>query len=314
MSQPPVLSIISPCYNEEEVLHSSIPALQSLLDKLITEEKISDKSYLCIVDDGSTDKSFDIIENLKRQYHGLIAIKFSKNFGHQSAILAGLLNNQADIYITVDVDLQDDLDAVSKMVEHYKNGFHIVYGVKKDRNADGAVKKLSAELYYKFMQLMGVNLVFNHADFRLLSSQAVEKLKEFEEKNLFLRGIIPLLGFPSTKVYYKIKKREAGKSKYNLCKMASLAINGITSFSTIPLKFITLTGFLVFLFSIFYGIYSIIQKVSGDVVQGWTSIILALCFIGGLQLFSLGIIGEYIAKIYTETKRRPLYIIEKTID
>ena len=307
------LAIIVPCYNEEEILPFSSSKLKNLLEELINKKKVDKDSQVVFIDDGSNDKTWKIIEKLTEDsiFQG---IKLSRNYGHQNALLSGLFNVNADIYVTIDADLQDDINVIREMINKYHEGKEIVYGVRKKRESDSFFKRFTAEGFYKLMNFFGVDLVYNHADFRLMSKRAVESLKDFQEVNLFLRGIVPLIGFSSEKVYYDRTTRVAGESKYPLRKMLSFAWQGITSFSTVPLKLISLVGFIVFIVSIFMGGWVLWQKFfTSNAIPGWASTVLPIYFIGGMQLLSLGIIGEYIGKIYSETKRRPRYFIDKII-
>lgn len=310
--EKPILSIVVPAYNEEEILPKTIEKLTTLVKNLISEDLISENSYICIVDDGSKDKTWEIIKNSTQNNKLIKGIKLSKNFGHQYALLAGLefSAQDADCIVSIDADLQDDENVIKDMVQYYLKGYEVVYGVRKERKADTFIKRFTAEQYYKLMRLMGVDLVFNHADFRLLGKKAFTSLLQFKERNLFLRGIVPLLGYKNTIVYYKRKKREAGESKYSLSKMLAFAWEGITSFSVKPLKMITFLGFLVIILSII-GLAAAIftKKINANLTTTF-----ALYFLGGIQLLALGILGEYIGKIYQEIKGRPRYIIEEIIE
>jgi glycosyltransferase involved in cell wall biosynthesis len=308
---------VVPCYNEEEVLNATIKELTVVLEDLIRQNMVSKDSFLLFVDDGSRDNSWKIIEESSKINHFVKGIKLSRNVGHQNALVAGMdyCKNRCDLLITIDADLQDDIRVIEKMVKEYLKGSEIVYGVKKERDVDTIFKKKTAEFFYKFMRLMGVELIYNHADFRLMSRKALEFFFQFEEGNLFLRGIIPLIGLRSAKIYYDRKHRLAGESKYTLKKMLQLALNGITSFSIVPLRVITITGFVVFLFSFLMGIYATyIALFTTKGVPGWASTILSIYLLGGIQMVFLGIVGEYIGKIYMEVKRRPRYFIEGVID
>lgn len=307
-----ILYIVVPCYNEEEVLSETSKRLKVKLNQLIENKVISDKSKIAFVDDGSKDKTWSIIERLHNEDSLFSGIKLSRNKGHQNALLAGLMTvkNDADITISMDADLQDDINAIDEMLEKYKQGCEIVYGVRKARKKDTFFKKTSAEVFYKVMRLMGADIVFNHADYRLMSKRALEGLEGFKEVNLFLRGMVPLVGYKSDKVYYEREERFAGESKYPLKKMLSFAFEGITSLSTEPIKMITKLGIFIFLVSIIMLIYSVVRYFNGNTVSGWASLIVSIWAIGGLILFSIGIIGEYIGKVYLETKKRPRFIIE----
>ena len=308
------LSLILPCYNEEEVLKETSTKLLSLFNNLIESSKIDDNSTIYFIDDGSSDNTWGIIETLSEKHKHISGIKLSRNFGHQNALLSGLLTVQGDAVISIDADLQDDTSMIEKMVDFYHAGNDIVYGVKKKREADSIFKRTSAEGFYKIMHLMGVNIVYNHADFRLLSRKVIEHLKEYKEVNLFLRGLIPLVGFKSATVTYDISERTAGESKYPLKKMLAFAWNGISSFSVTPLRFITAIGFFLFISTLILTIHSLwIALFTDEAVPGWASTVLPIYFLGGVQMLSIGIIGEYIGKIYLEIKARPRYIIEKEV-
>ena len=308
------LSLVLPCYNEEEVLQETSEKLLSIFEKLIQSSKIDDNSTIYFVDDGSKDKTWKIIQELSEENKHISGIKLSRNFGHQNALLSALMTVDGDAIISIDADLQDDTTMIEQMVDLYHNGHEVVYGVKKKRESDSTFKRITAEGFYKIMHLMGVNIVYNHADFRLLSKRAIENLKEYKEVNLFLRGLVPLLGFESTIVSYDISERTAGESKYPLRKMLSFAWNGISSFSVTPLRFISAIGFILFISTLILTIYSLwIALFTDEAVPGWASTVLPIYFIGGVQMLSLGIIGEYIGKIYLEIKARPRYIIEKTV-
>lgn len=311
-----VLYIVVPCYKEEAVLPETSKRLKVKLLDLIKDEKIDPSSKIMFVNDGSTDKTWDIIQELHNNDEMFSGVNLSRNRGHQNALLAGITTavNYADIIISMDADLQDDIGAVDKMVDAYHNGFDVVYGVRSSRKTDTAFKKFTAEGFYKFMKLLGVDIVFNHADYRLMSRRATQGLLEFSEVNLFLRGIVPQIGYPWTTVEYERAERFAGESKYPLKKMLAFAFDGITSFSVTPIRFIFKLGVFVFLASIVALIWSLISKLLGHTVSGWTSLVFSIWMIGGIQLLSLGIIGEYIGKIYNETKRRPRFIIESIIN
>jgi glycosyltransferase involved in cell wall biosynthesis len=306
------LAIIVPCFNESEVLLDTRNRLLDVMNKLILSGKISDKSSIWFIDDGSMDSTWAFIESYTRENASIHGIKLSRNWGHQAAILAGLLNVPGDAIISVDADLQDDLSIIDKMIDEHQAGSEIVFGVKASRKVDPKIKHLTAEFYNLLLRAMGVNIVFNHADFRFMSRNAIEGLRDYQEVNLFLRGIVPLIGFKTSKVYYEVLPRKAGKTKYSMGKMVSLALDGITSFSPFPLRIITLAGFFVAMASFLVGIWTIIVRLFTDLtVAGWTSIVVPIYFLGGIQLLSIGIIGEYISKIYLETKKRPRFIIEK---
>lgn len=310
-----ILYLVVPCYNEEEILNYSANILKEKLKSLIEKEMISKKSKILFVDDGSTDKTWEIIVSLNKETKMMTGIKLSKNQGHQNALLAGLktANKIADITISIDADLQDDVNAIDEMVEAANAGYDIVFGVRRNRKKDSFFKKTSAELFYKFMNFLGAKTIFNHADFRLMNKKAMNALEKFQETNLFLRGIISNLGFKTCCVYYNRDTRKAGVSKYPLHKMISFAINGITSFSTKLIHLIFLSGIISLLLgltTIFYAILKIFKKTP---LSNMAIIITSIWIIGGLILTSLGIIGEYIGKIYMETKKRPRYIISKNL-
>lgn len=306
------LSIVVPCYNEEEVLGETGPRLIGLLEALRGRGKISNRSRIYFVDDGSSDGTWNLISKLSSAYPQIQGIKLSRNRGHQNALLAGLFTADGDAVVTVDADLQDDLAAIEEMVDAHIKGADIVFGVRKKREMDTAFKRLTAEWYYRLLHAMGVEIVFNHADYRLMSRRTIAALKDHNEVNLFLRGIIPQLGFPSAIVYYDRGERFAGTSKYPIRKMLAFALEGITSFSAFPLRLITILGFSVSIFSFLVIIWALwVRLFTSASVPGWASTILPIYFLGGVQLLCLGIIGEYMAKIYMETKRRPRFLIEK---
>lgn len=310
------LYIVLPCYEEEAVLHETASQLLRKYDELIMKESINHNSRILFVNDGSKDKTWEIILELHKKDKRISGVSLSRNRGHQNAVLAGMLEAKkyADIVITMDVDLQDDINAINEMIQRYYEGNDIVYGVRNKREKDTFFKKFTAESFYKIMNVMGGEVVFNHADYRLMSKRAIECLEKFSEVNLFLRGIIPMIGFPSDIVYYERQERFAGRSKYPLKKMISFAIEGITSLSVKPIRFISALGLFIFLVSIGMLIYSLIQYFMGNTVIGWSSLIVSIWAIGGLILLALGIIGEYIGKIYLETKQRPRYIIEDIVN
>ncbi len=308
------LSIIVPCFNEEDVLPQTIKTLEKVRLSLIKDNLISDKSSLVFVNDGSKDKTWEIIENNHAKNPNIKGISLSRNFGHQEALLAGLYNTKSDIYITIDADLQDDVNVIKDMVKAYYEGHEVVYGVRKQRDTDSMFKRQTALWFYKIMKLLGVELVSNHADFRLLSHRAVEKMSEFKERNLFLRAIVPLVGFKSCNVYYNRKKREAGTTKYPLKKMILFALKGISSFSAVPLHLITLCGVLISLLSFILMIWTLWAYAHGSTIVGWSSLMSAITFFSGITILFMGIIGEYIASIFIEVKNRPFYIIDKTLE
>ncbi len=308
------LAIVVPCFNEEEVFPTTAAQLAGLLNQLIAEELVSTESTITFIDDGSKDKTWSLIEDAAQNNSSIHGIKLSRNRGHQNALIAGLMFASGDAVISVDADLQDDLSAIREMVLKYRDGAEIVYGIRSDRETDTAFKRMSAEGYYRLLNLLGVDVVFNHADYRLIGHQAMEALKKYGEVNIFLRGIIPQLGFRTANVYYKRAERFAGESKYPVGKMLMLAWDGLTSFSSLPLRGITVLGFIVSIFSFAIGGWALIARLFFDgSVPGWASTVIPMYFLGGIQLLSIGIIGEYISKIYSETKRRPRYIIEKTV-
>lgn len=309
----PVLYIVIPCYNEEAVLPVSAGMFLTKITQLISEEKISENSRIMFVDDGSRDSTWDIIEELSRSNPHYTGIALSRDRGHQNALLAGLTEacGLCDITISIDCDGQDDINAMDKMVDEYLNGAEIVYGVRSDRKTDTVFKRTTAQCFYKFMNKMGANVVYNHADYRLMSSRVLKEFSDFREVNIFLRGMVPLVGFKSTCVEYERRERIAGESHYPLKKMLALAIDGITSLSTKPIRIITVFGFIIAALSFIGILWSVITYLRGHSVAGWASLVSIVCFLSGIQLLSLGVIGEYIGKIYLETKRRPRFIIEK---
>ena len=309
----PIIVFIVPCFNEEEVLPDTTVRLFQKIYDLISGQVISEKSGLLFVDDGSTDNTWNLIEQFHKENPLISGIKLSGNRGHQHALLCGLLEvkNHVDAAISIDADLQDDINVIDNMIEIYNKGVEIVYGVRSNRKTDSIFKRTTAQTFYHFMRLLGVNVIYNHADFRLIGKNALNALSEYGEVNIFLRGIIPLLGFKTSIVYYKRSERKAGKSKYPLKKMMLFAFEGITSFSIKPIRLITLLGVLLFTASIAMIVYFLTRYFSGYTVTGWASIVCSLWGIGGLIIFSIGIIGEYIGKIYLETKHRPKYHIEQ---
>lgn len=309
------LFIVVPCYNEEEVLNETVRQLSGVLSELIVKKKISDESKLYFVDDGSKDNTWNLIEENAKLSKYVKGLKLAGNVGHQNALLAGLLSarNQCDVTISIDADLQDDISCIEQMIDKYNEGIDIVYGVRNDRKTDTLFKRTTAQGFYKVMKLMGIKSVYNHADFRLMSKRAVEALSYFKERNLFLRGIVPNIGYKTDCVYYERKERMAGESKYPLKKMLAFAFDGITSFSVKPMTFIMALGILMIGFAICMAIYSLVRLGQGNVVKGWTSLWLSMWFIGGIITFSIGLLGEYIGKIYMEVKERPRFIVEKEI-
>lgn len=307
----PVLFIVIPCYNEEAVLPITAPLFLKKMNQLIETGSISGDSRILFVNDGSRDNTWQIIRQLAAENPTFKGISLSRNRGHQNALLAGLMEakTQCDITISIDCDGQDDLDAMDAMVEAYHSGAEIVYGVRSDRTSDSFFKRFTAESFYKVMKWMGADIVFNHADYRLVSSKVLSHLGEYQEVNIFLRGMLPLVGFHSTSVYYERKERMAGETHYPLKKMLALAFDGITSLSVKPIRLITGLGVLISLVAFALIVYAVISFFMGNTVPGWASNLVATCFIGGIQMISLGVIGEYIGKIYLETKKRPRYII-----
>lgn len=308
-----ILYIVIPCYNEEEVLPETVKQMCEKVKTLIASNKIDDKSKVLLVDDGSKDKTWELIDGFSKTEQYIEGVKLSRNKGHQNALLAGLMTakSRCDMAISIDADLQDDINAIDKMVDDYLGGSDVVYGVRSSRKKDTFFKRTTAQGYYKIMKALGVDIIYNHADFRLMSKRALDGLDSFSEVNLFLRGIVPLVGYRYSVVTYERLNRFAGESKYPLKKMIAFALDGITSFSVKPIRFITSIGFIMFLVSLIVLIYSLCVKFFGQAEIGWTSLACSLWMIGGIQLLSLGIIGEYVGKIYFETKRRPKYIIEK---
>ncbi|MEM7175398.1 MAG: glycosyltransferase family 2 protein [Chlamydiota bacterium] len=308
--KPATLSIVVPCLNEEEILPFAKKVFLGFLQRLIDLGKVSPTSRICFIDDGSKDSTWFLIQKYQRESERVQGIKLSRNFGHQNALLSGLFSVGGDVVVTIDVDLQDDILTIEKMLDRFYQGHDIVYGVRRKRDSDTFFKRSTSLLFYRLMRAFGCNIIHNHADFRLLSRKAIHVMRGFSEVNLFLRGIVPFLGFRSSCVYYDRAQRYAGKSKYSLKKMAELAFQGITSFSVFPLKVITVTGFFVFLISFAVGVWALLGKLHGKAVAGWLSTVVIVAFFGGIQIFSIGIIGEYIGKIYGETKRRPRFIID----
>ncbi|MBE9699495.1 glycosyltransferase [Escherichia coli] len=308
----PVLSIVVPCYNEQDVFILCLQELSLHINHMKEKGKIDRESHILFVDDGSKDNTWELIEEASTNNPLVKGIKLSRNKGHQTALMAGLSScTTSDITISIDADLQDDTSVIEKMVDSYMTGHDIVYGVRSDRTSDSFFKKFTAETFYKVMSKLGVNQVENHADFRLLSRRALTSLLQYKEQNLYIRGLIPLIGYPSDKVYYSRHERAAGESKYPLKKMLALALEGITSFSVTPLRIVSALGFIISTLSLIGVIYTLTQYFLGHTISGWTSMILAVLFIGGVQMLCLGIIGEYVGKIYMESKNRPKYFVEK---
>ncbi|MCI9322769.1 MAG: glycosyltransferase family 2 protein [Lachnospiraceae bacterium] len=311
------LAIVVPCYNEEEVLKIASEALRGVLDDLVAREKVAPESFILFVNDGSRDRTWELIEEEHRLYPGQIrGVKLAGNVGHQFALTAGLLTamERCDVTVSIDADLQDDVTVIEEMIDKFHEGNDIVYGVRRERKTDTFFKRTTAQAFYKLMALMGVKTVYNHADFRLMSRRAVEHFSLYKETNLFLRGMMPLIGYQTDNVYYDRKERVAGESKYPLKKMLALAFNGISSFSVKPISMITGLGLFIIVCSVFAAIYALISYFTGSVVPGWTSLILSIWFLGGLQLMAVGMVGQYIGKIYMEVKQRPRYNIEKILE
>ena len=307
--------LVLPCYNEEAVLHETSSRLKVKMNQLISENKISKDSRVTFVDDGSKDNTWSIIEELKESDELFAGVKLSRNRGHQNALLAGLMTvkDYCDAAISLDADLQDDINVIDKFIDRFIDGCDVVYGVRSDRKTDTVFKRTTAQGFYKVMKLLGVDIVYNHADYRLMSKRALDALEEFEEVNLFLRGIVPLIGYKSDVVLYERNERFAGESKYPLKKMLSFAFEGITSFSVKPIKLILDIGIIMFTTSLLFLIYFIALWCLGKTVEGWATIVVSIWMLGGVQLLCLGVIGEYIGKIYIETKKRPKFIIDKFI-
>jgi glycosyltransferase involved in cell wall biosynthesis len=306
------LYIVVPCYNEEAVLTETTKRLTEKLTRMVNQGLISSESRICYVDDGSRDKTWELIEKLNKENSFVYGIKCSRNRGHQNALLAGLMTvkDLCDCAISMDADLQDDIEVLDEFMQKYNEGCHIVYGVRSSRKTDTFFKKFTAQSFYKLMAGLGVDIVYNHADYRLMSKRALEELEGYKEVNLFLRGIVPLIGFKTDVVTYERHERFAGESKYPLKKMLAFAFDGITSFSVKPIRMIFTTGILIFLISILLLIYCIIGYFQGNTTQGWASIMVSIWAIGGLLLLSVGIVGEYIGKLYMETKARPRFIVD----
>jgi len=307
------LYFIIPCYKEEAVLPETAKRLQQKMQNLIKNQKISPESKIVFVNDGSTDRTWEIIQQLHEQNSLFEGVNLSRNRGHQNALLAGLMTvkDYADITISMDADLQDDIDAVDEMLDKYYAGCDIVYGVRSKRATDTWFKRTTAEGFYKVMEWLGAKVVFNHADYRLMSKRALKGLAQFKEVNLFLRGLVPLVGYPSDVVYYERHERFAGESKYPLKKMLSFAFEGITSLSTKPIRMIMTLGILIFLISLCMLAYFFVRFLTGNTVAGWASLAVSVWALGGMQLLAIGVIGEYIGKVYLETKERPRYIVEQ---
>lgn len=310
------LAIVVPCYNEEEVLKIASEALRGVLDDLIGKGKIAKDSFVLFVNDGSKDRTWELIEEEHRAHPVQVrGVKLAGNVGHQFALTAGLITakDMSDVTVSIDADLQDDVDVIEEMIDKFHQGKDIVYGVRKERKTDTFFKRTTAQGFYKLMGAMGVKTVYNHADFRLMSRRAVEQFSQYHETNLFLRGMMPLIGYQTDNVYYDRKERVAGESKYPLKKMLALAFDGISSFSVKPITLILGLGLIIIFASLLAAVYALISYFTGHVVQGWTSLILSIWFLGGLQLLAIGLVGQYIGKIYIEVKHRPRYNIEKIL-
>lgn len=306
------LALVVPCYNEEEVLGDTTQQLCLLFDNLYKKNKISKDSYILYVNDGSKDKTWELIKKYNNSKKWVSGLNLAANVGHQNALFAGLMQaaKDADVTISIDADLQDDINVIEDMLNEYEKGNDIVYGVRNDRTSDSFFKRFTAQSFYKLMSLMGVNSVYNHADFRLMSNRAVKQLGNYKERNLFLRGLVPLIGYQTSCVFYARKERMAGESKYPLKKMLSFAFDGITSFSIKPISLITFLGTVVIIISIIMMIYTFYGYFTGTTVSGWSSLMISIWLLGGVQLLSIGVIGQYIGKIYVEVKERPRYNIE----
>lgn len=310
------LYVVVPCYNEEAVLHETSKRMLELFGSMKADGLINEKSRIVFVDDGSKDKTWSIIDTLAKEHTEIAGIKLAHNAGHQNALFGGLMTvkDDCDCAISIDADLQDDINVIPDMVKHYIDGYDVVYGVRNKRDTDTFFKRTTAVGFYKLMQFMGVNIVFNHADYRLMSKRAIDGLAQFPERNMFLRGMVPLVGYRSTSVYYDRSERFAGESKYPLKKMISFAFDGITSFSISPIRMISAFGAIVCVIAVIMAIYALVQKIMGHTGAGWASLMMSIWFIGGVQLLSVGLIGEYIGKLYKEVKRRPRYIIEAYVN
>lgn len=310
------LAIVVPCYNEEEVLQTASATLRSVIEDLIAKQKIAEDSFILFVNDGSKDRTWELIEAEHNEHPVQVyGVKLAGNVGHQSALTAGLLTAMelSDVTVSIDADLQDDVAVIEEMIDKFHEGKDIVYGVRKERKTDTFFKRVTAQGFYKLMALMGVKTVYNHADFRLMSKRAVEHFSKFHETNMYLRGMMPLIGYETDSVYYDRKERFAGESKYPLKKMLALAFNGISSFSVKPISMIMGLGVIIIICSLLATIYALISFFTGNVEPGWTSLILSIWFLGGLQLLAIGMVGLYIGKIYMEVKQRPRYNIEKVL-
>ena len=316
MKAEKTLYVVVPCYKEEEVLPETSKRLKAKLTALIAQGKISPRSRILFVNDGSKDRTWPIIEELHASDRIFSGVNLSRNRGHQNALLAGLMTavQYADMMVSMDADLQDDIDAMDRMIDAYHEGYDVVYGVRSSRKTDSFFKRFTAESFYKLMKAMGVDIVFNHADYRLMSRRAVEGLAQFREANIFLRGIVPQIGYSWTTVEYERAKRFAGESKYPLKKMLSFAFDGITSFSVKPLRLILTLGAVIFALSLVMLLWTLVRWIAGATVSGWASLMCSIWMIGGIQLLALGVIGEYMGKVYSETKARPRFIIERVLN
>lgn len=310
------LYVVVPCYNEEAVLPETSKRMLDLFVSMKSEGLINDSSRIVFVDDGSRDKTWSIINELSKEHKEIAGVKLARNAGHQNALFGGLMTvkDDCDCAISIDADLQDDINVIPEMVKHYIEGYDVVYGVRNKRDTDTFFKRGTAVGFYKLMQAMGVNIVFNHADYRLMSRRALDGLSQFHERNMFLRGMVPLVGYRSTSVFYDRNERFAGESKYPLKKMLSFAFDGITSFSISPIRMISAFGAIVCVIAVIMAVYALVQKIMGHTNAGWASLMVSVWFIGGVQLLSVGLIGEYIGKLYKEVKRRPRYIIEAYVN
>lgn len=308
----PDLTIVVPCFNEVDAFPTTLRVLSELLLDLIGKEKIGAGSKLLFIDDGSEDATWSLIEAASATTPLVTGIKLSRNVGHQNALLAGLEHVRTEACVSIDADLQDDVSAIEQMVDKYHEGFQVVYGVRNNRDSDRAFKRNTARLFYRLMARMGVETVQNHADFRLLGAHALRALLSFREVNAYVRGLVPLVGFKTTSVYYRRRQRTAGESKYSLARMLSLAVRGITSFSVVPLRIIAVVGFIVSILSGVLSIWIVLSKLFGNPMQGWASTTLVIFFMGGVQMLALGIVGEYVGCIYLEVKQRPKYFVEAT--
>ena len=316
MSKAPVLYVVVPCYNEEEVLPETSARMNEFMDGLTAEGRIDAASRILFVDDGSRDRTWAIIGELSKAHERVEGLKLAHNAGHQNALWAGMMSvkGKADAVVTIDADLQDDIHAIRGFLEKYAEGCEVVYGVRSKREKDTAFKRVTAQGFYRVMHKLGVDVVYNHADYRLLGRRALEALSQFTEENMFLRGLVPLVGFKSAEVTYERGERFAGESKYPLKKMVAFAMEGITSFSIRPVRWVALIGILFALLGVVMALYALISLACGRVVPGWTSIMVSIWIIGGVQLIALGLIGEYVGKVYSEVKRRPKYIVEEYLE